>query len=332
MPRLLTEVTELATALGTLSPDLDAALGRRPGRLRHVPDEVWEAVVAARAAGAHAEAFAAAFANGAAFLEADDGLRRRPPRLVEWKGPHRPPGDDVVPADLRIDHVYQVSCKYLSRILLNAGPARLFDRLLVGEERSPADWFGVAAPADYQMFYAAIRDHVGAGLPGYVEELGRDDRAVLKEALRGRALPEELRGPWRHLCDAVAGASAARWHDQLGDARRRLRLLWRLLRIGDAPYFVLGTAGDDHVRLRIASTWDWTQDFELASFEVAPRGAGQPEVGWRAVVAERATGAVRAVEGHVEIRWSHGRFQGSPEAKVYLDTPHRDVPGYHPLV
>jgi hypothetical protein len=37
------------------------------------------------------------------------------------------------------------------------------------------------------------------------------------------------------------------------------------------------------------------------------------------------------VRGRVEIRWSHGRFSGSPEAKVYLDTPHVEVPGYHAL-
>ncbi len=39
-----------------------------------------------------------------------------------------------------------------------------------------------------------------------------------------------------------------------------------------------------------------------------------------------------AERGHVEVRWSHGRFRGAPEAKVYLDTPHADVPGYSPLV
>ena len=50
-----------------------------------------------------------------------------------------------------------------------------------------------------------------------------------------------------------------------------------------------------------------------------------------AVVRRRADGADVAVEGHVEVRWSHGRFLGAPEAKVYLDTPHRQVPGYHPL-
>ena len=37
------------------------------------------------------------------------------------------------------------------------------------------------------------------------------------------------------------------------------------------------------------------------------------------------------MRGHVEVRWSHGRFCGPPEAKVYLDTPHADVPGYFPL-
>jgi hypothetical protein len=54
-------------------------------------------------------------------------------------------------------------------------------------------------------------------------------------------------------------------------------------------------------------------------------------VDWRAVVRDRASRAEEAVAGHVEVRWSHGRFAGRPEAKVYLDTPHTDVPGYFPL-
>jgi hypothetical protein len=105
-----------------------------------------------------------------------------------------------------------------------------------------------------------------------------------------------------------------------------------MLRIGDAPYFVLGTDGAASLRLRVASSWDWLQAFELRALEVAPRGVGQPEVGWQAVVRDRASGGVVEVDGHVEVRWSHGRFSGAPEAKVYLDTPHERVPGYWPLV
>ena len=70
MPGPRTEITEIATGLGTLSPDLDAALACRcPDRLRNVPDEVvWGRVVDGWAAGASERAFATAFANGLAFL------------------------------------------------------------------------------------------------------------------------------------------------------------------------------------------------------------------------------------------------------------------------
>lgn len=52
---------------------------------------------------------------------------------------------------------------------------------------------------------------------------------------------------------------------------------------------------------------------------------------WRAECTETATGHTRTVAGHVEIRWSYGRFAQTLEAKVYLDTRHDDVPGYDTL-
>ncbi|MGI8754794.1 MAG: hypothetical protein ACR2MB_02840 [Acidimicrobiales bacterium] len=64
---------------------------------------------------------------------------------------------------------------------------------------------------------------------------------------------------------------------------------------------------------------------------VAPKPAGQPEVAWAAKIRRRWDGSEVEVCGHVEVRWSHGRFGGHPEAKVYLDTPFLDVPGYHLL-
>ena len=108
-------------------------------------------------------------------------------------------------------------------------------------------------------------------------------------------------------------------------------MLWRLLRIGSAPYFVLGASPKGFTRFRIATPWDWRQNFELRRFEVESRAGGQPMVAWDAIVRRRADGEERAVCGHVEVRWSHGRFCGPPEAKVYLDTPHSEVPGYFAL-
>jgi hypothetical protein len=54
-------------------------------------------------------------------------------------------------------------------------------------------------------------------------------------------------------------------------------------------------------------------------------------VSWAAVVDDLEAATERTVHGHVEVRWSHGRFAGPPEAKVYLDTAPAEVPGYVPL-
>ena len=85
------------------------------------------------------------------------------------------------------------------------------------------------------------------------------------------------------------------------------------------------------MRLRISTPWDWRQRYRLRSFDIEPQAGGQPRVGWSASVDDRETGAACTVAGHVEVRWSHGRFGQRPEAKVYLDTRHEDVPGYLPL-
>ena len=236
-----------------------------------------------------------------------------------------------MPADLRIDHVYLVSCKYLSRIVVNASPHHLFDRLLAGGHgRRGADWFGEVAPAQHAALYSAVRGALDLDLPGAVDALSTKQRQDLGHRLNA-GWPDETVRLYESLVAHVADASAQRWRTAIGtDAES---MLWRLLRIGSAPYFVLGSAPSGFLRLRIATPWDWRRHFELRTFDVdaARRRATDGVVdGNRPRAASRAPNAI--VDGHVEIRWSHGRFAGRPEAKVYLDTPHAEIPGYFPLL
>jgi hypothetical protein len=334
---LRTTVTELTTGLGMLGlPSLDAALAARAPAMVSMSPAEWDRLAQVHEGGALAAEFAGAWENGRAFLHARDGLRGRTPLTVEWKGSHRAPGDEVAPIDLRVDHVYLVSCKYLSRILINPSPAHLFDRLLRGGHgvRSP-NWYHEVAPAQYQALYEAARAAVpGLGLPALAADLTRTDAQALAPALAGRDWPvADAAVRYLELADAVSAASAARWRAALHTTAEREAMLWRLLRIGSTPYFVLGSgAGRAGLRLRVATAWDWRRHFELRSFDVAPEPGGQARVGWHAVVRRRDTATTTEVRGHVEVRWSHGRFAAPPEAKVYLDTPHAEVPGYFPLV
>jgi hypothetical protein len=333
VPSATTEITEIVTGLATLGYDsIEAAIASRTAAIANVTSSHWDRLAQSLRDPANRLTFQAAWANGRAFARARDGLRGRTPVVVEWKGPHRAVGDESVPVDVRIDHVYLLSCKYLSRILYNLAPARLFEEAIAGpRSRSYGDWYLDVAPSPYQALYEAARAAAGptADLPARVDELGPAHRRTLKQ------LDNEWHGRasvvYAELAEEVSAASAAHWTRTVGTPRQRQAMLWRLLRIGSAPYFILGTSRSESIRLRIATPWDWQQRYELRGFDIWPDPAGQPVVRWRAEVNDRHADSMRAVDGHVEIRWSHGRFAQPPEAKVYLDTSHRLVPGYIPL-
>lgn len=363
-----TTITELVTGLGTLGyGSLAEALAARPAEMVSMSPEQWCLLEELHRGGAFGAEFLGAWHNGCAFLAAGDGLRGRRPLTIEWRGAQKQPGDEPVPADLRIDHVFLVSCKYLSKIVTNTSPTTVFDRLLAGghgQGGTAPDWFAEVAPAAYQQLYESTLHHLAtppapassvpsfpspasaapspsasvlpspspspSGFPEKVVELQADDRARLQARLGKGRWPAELRPAAVAFSTAVAEASAARWRAALAGADVE-RVLWRLLRIGSAPYFVLGASAEGSLRLRIATAWDWRQHFRIDDVTVTPTCREQPVVEWSVTVTNRRSRQVSTVEGHVEIRWSHGKFAQRPEAKVYLDTPHHRVPGYWPL-
>ena len=164
--------------------------------------------------------------------------------------------------------------------------------------------------------------------PGWLDAA---QRRRLRDAFRehgSRGMPGELRAPYDALIAAVSKLSAERWQEALREQAQQERMLWRLLRVYSATYFILGSDRRRTMRLRVMTPWEWRQAFEFRSFSVMPDGRGQPRVNWTARYRERSSGKRREVHGHVEIRWSHRPFCGPPEAKIYLDSRHDEVPGY----
>jgi hypothetical protein len=333
MPDNRTFVTELVTALGMLGfADISEAISHKAPQLR-ISRADWKRLEELVTAGDLEDEARMAFGNGRAFLESPDALRSRLPVLVEWTGGRRPPGDEVAPIDLRVDHVFLVSCKYLSANIANPSPARLFDGLLSTTGNWVRnDWYMETAPAEFCALYDMCRKSAGlTDLPADPTRLEQSDRRRLRAALPARSFPEEVQPLYLDLCRAVSAASAERWRDAISAFGKPEQMLWRLLRIGSAPYYLLGSDAKRRLRLRIASPWDWRQNFRFLSLEVSPGSAGQPQVDWVATYETRTEREVRTVNGHVEVRWSHGRFNHPPEAKIYLDTPTDRLPGYYAL-
>ena len=337
MADLRTEVTEICTGLAMLGyRELDHALGVRPRLVTNVTEAHFDRLAEARDAGRYTDEFETAWANGQRFAFSDEGLRGRSPWWVEWKGPHRPPAYEQIPADLRIDHVYLISCKYGSDILMNSSPSHLFERMLAERRSAGAvDWYQAVSPDAYQDLWHSCRGAFDAGgaLPERAEQLTPADRKLAKQSFKqfGRSWPcDEATEAYRWLAVDVSNRSAAIWKENL--ERDPEEMLWRLLRFAPSPYFVLGRSSDGRpLHYRVATPWDFRQRYELKAFDTWGDAVGQPLVRWRAEIRTVGTGEMTSVDGHVEVRWSHGRFGGMPEAKIYLDTPHHEVPGYVPL-
>lgn len=333
MAAIRTEISEIVTGLAMFGyPGLDHALGVQPPAFRNVDADTYSRVGAARAADEHPELFSLAWSNGIAFARSDEALRGRTPWMIEWKGPHRPPGYDRIPADLRVDHVFLVSCKYGSDILMNSSPSNLFDRLLSDRRDEPTDWYLDVAPESYQALYRHCRELVDAPLPLGVGELTPPDREILKVGLPRRLSGKAQDAYLRFVLD-VAQGSAARWRTALSSEAIQESTVWRLIRLESAPYYVVGeSAAADAIGYRVVTPGDMRRTHQFTAFDVsADLSRGQPIVKWIARFVERRSGLEETVEGHVEVRWSHGKFAQVPEAKVYLDTPHHLVPGYIPL-
>ena len=331
-----TKVTELATALGMAGHStLQEAIKARPAALEISADEWDDLDRILREKEALTEVAKLAFANGTYFAAHEDGLNGRIPRHIEWSGGRRIPGDRPVPADLVIDRVYMVSCKYLSKILHNTAPSHVLLDGLVAAPKSRPNWFQHVAPAAHKALYSRTVDVLGlvdtAQTP---EEMTAEHRREMKNAFRQRAvpgLPPELDPEYKRLIKKVSKASAKRWRKVLGGRANQERILWRLLRIYSATYFILGIDPRRTMQLRVMTPWEWRQSYKFMSLTVGAAEGGQPRIDWKATYRDLADGKKRCVGGHVEIRWSHRPFCGPPEAKVYLDTPHADVPGYRQL-
>lgn len=342
-----TTLTELGTAVGIVyDPDLDLRTALAAAHLPGVEDDAWKPLVldALEHRDARFDLLLAALANGLAFRR--HVLHGRRPHRVEWTGSGRSTWTSDVPRDITVDGVWFIQAKFDSKNLLSTSPSALVDSLLADDGvATRRSWYEAVARLELQRYYdevlrrlatvehGALHGGQDLGLPTDVRDLDAASRRKLKVEMGKSLATTGEDAAYGDLCRAVSVETALRWEHRLRAATdaQRTQLLFRMLRIAGGPYWLLGTKGRDPVRLAVTDTRTWRDRFELRALDVTAARAGQPQVDWRAEIADRGTGARRHVEGYCEIRWSHGKLQGNPECKVQVATALSALPGYDPM-
>jgi hypothetical protein len=145
---------------------------------------------------------------------------------------------------------------------------------------------------------------------------------------------DKFRLRYNAMCQRVAQYSADAFNQNLAGALgTNLRsstlenIVKQFFRIDVVPYLLTGL---DHHRLfavEIPALTSWKQDWKLAGVLAQPDlASGQSVVDIRVTVENKATHAKHSVKFHVEVRWSHGKFCGNPEGKLYKEFCWTDVP------
>ena len=198
---------------------------------------------AGAAAPSGCQAFEAAFANGRAFLRAARRAARARPRASSTgvATPSRSTTSSCPPTSASTTSTWcrASTCRRSSS---TRRPARLFDGLL--RVRMPAERLELVRRRRARRVGGAARARrvrVRRRARRSPSSEATTRRAELRATLlAARAWPEPCRPAWSALVrrrrERVGGAMA----QAMTTSDDRLRLLWRLLRVGPTPYFVLG--------------------------------------------------------------------------------------------
>lgn len=252
---------------------------------------------------------------------------------VRWEGPNREARTSSVARDLFAAST-SISVKDNSDVIRNPSPHNLFIALPKGEgnETNSQNWYSQVALQEYQSAYECARELWWPQLPRSVvdydnREFTGDltwDRKALGKRI-GRSVDVRFRRKYEELCHAVARESAVQFNSHLNHSLstgKRTSVIESILRfffrIDVQEYLFCGIEKSTAFGVLIPGLNDWKRQWKFLSLNaVEDLTRGQPVVDFILRMENQTSKSKIEHTFHAEVRWSHGKFCGNPEAKLY---------------
>jgi len=250
---------------------------------------------------------------------------------VRWVGPIQQSRSVTVSQDL-VCGTTSISVKAESRVVFNLSPYNLFVSLPQGRVfgRGGPNWFLRQAPEAYQYLFDVVSQGTAyTSVEEFERSATKAERKALEAYCAGLAGEDQERFAERYtvLCRETARASAEEFRRELTASLQSIHaaavmdeLLRHFFRLDSSHYVLCGLDRRLEFAYLIPSITDWKRHAELVDVTAeADLNARQSKVLFNVIVRVRKGGRRVHVPFHAEIRWSHGRFSGNPEAKLYRD-------------
>lgn len=266
---------------------------------------------------------------------------------VRWEGPQQQASSVTIPIDLLAANT-PISVKADSHVVCNRSPYILFVSD-PGGTLTPTraeNWYTVVAPDLYQSLYELARDMTGLNLPTSVIEYHQTVRGTSRKHL-GKVIQtfstvdtEQFNQLYTPFCHEVAQQSAEIFNRTLnqsldGPIRNAIaeNIIRRFFRLGDSEYVLCGLDGNNDFGVTVPALTSWKRSGWNFKRLIAQPDLlrGQSVVNFELVVEERNKRKEHSFPFHAEIRWSHGKFAGNPEAKLYKEFAWTEVPFFQQI-
>lgn len=267
-----------------------------------------------------------------------------------WAGPQQQAATASGAKDLFIPSLNMpISVKNDSNIVLNASPHNLFRSLPQGKVfASRAEhWFLEKDPTGYQQLYEFTRNLFYKELPydandfeSQISRVGRDEFQdfVTKELTDQAQMQFEVL--YIAMCNNVAQNSATEFNEHLNNLPSNEKsavyeiIMRQFFRLDTVPYLLVGLDKRKGFAVQIPDLTTWKRQWRVENVKaVQDLERGQSIVNMTIATSDKKNKSIVYEFGfHVEIRWSHGKFCGNPEGKLYKSFSWATVPFFENLI
>jgi len=265
---------------------------------------------------------------------------------VRWEGPQQQASSVTIPMDLIAANT-PISVKADSNVVSNPSPYILFVSL-PGGTFSPTrseNWYAAIAPDKYQALYELTLKITGFDMPASVTDYHQIIRGAGRKRL-GKAIQAfstldivPFNQLYTSFCHEVAQQSADLFNRDLtkslsGPLKNSIaeNIIKRFFRLGDSEYVLCGLDSNNDFGITVPALTSWKRKWNFKNLIAhADLSRGQSVVNFELIVEEKSDRREYSFPFHAEIRWSHGKFVGGPEAKLYKEFPWIDVPFFQQI-
>jgi regulation of enolase protein 1 (concanavalin A-like superfamily) len=228
-----------------------------------------------------------------------------------------------------------ISVKAGSNVVGNFSPYNIFCSMPQGmaDAKNAEHWYLHVDPVAYQQLYSLVRsgglDHLPSDVATFERTARKNDRIAVEAA--ARQLPPDDQAAFQDIylamCHHVAQRSAEMFNKHIEESlkgNRRAAVLEEvartLFRMDTNEYILCGVEVQQPFAVVVPSLTQWKSDWKISNIEAVPDPHRKQSVVAIVVTYEsKQLKSSKTARFHVEIRWSHGKFRQTPEAKLYKD-------------